>query len=249
MFSFRILSIFLLLGLLAVGKVSAKEYTHALTIYPPYFNSEDMIEEHGPGVARVMMDKLYAHAGLKVIWKAMPYARVVEAIQKGTVDLANVAESPDLDKIVFLPTPPVDIIVNSYSRLDTSILPKTLEELKDKSVVIVRNWPLMNMEGIKDPASGVKVRTVNTPSQAIKMLIGKRVDHMVILQDPIDELDSTLTSQVKSEQLYVVKGYYTAVVKTGSDSDQLNKKIKAAYDELVSKGKIYMENGKMKFRD
>ena len=243
------LLLILFISLTAVAE--NKEYIHGMVVYRPYFVPEAEIEEDnsGMGFAKKTMKVVYKNAGLNVKWVEMPYARVVAGLKTGDVQLANLASSPEIDSLVTYPVPSVDLGINTYSVKGQIYFPKTIEDFQGKRVGIIRNWPLLSLEELRQKPEKISVFTLNKPEQGVKLLLIGRIDYLVMLADPIREFDPVVTSKIAFSKAQSLTGFYTGISKASPESSFLQEAIKNSFQELLGNQTIIMKKGRYVLSD
>ena len=210
----------------------------AYVVFPPYWF--DKPDESGEmGIAHKLMRTIYKHAGLNVEIKATPYARILKHVEGGKVDFVNWAHNEQANQMVHLPIPALDIHQVVMGPNNGEALPTTVEGFANKKVVVVRAWPLLALEPLREQKS-TKIYTVGTIAAAIKMLDKGRVDYMIAFKDPL----VAYQKEIENFQTVVpmsVKAYSCAIPRGTSNSQELSDRINKAFEELVAAGVIDRE--------
>lgn len=219
---------------------------HYTLHYPPYWHKSDKEFE---GYHAKLSRLIYQEANLNVKMKEVPYARISNFNFSKDVAIIAYGSNPATDSKLRFPIPMTTIKLNIYS-LNPSP-PTEISKLKNKTVAIKRGYPLGSFTSILEDKS-INVLQLKTVKQGIKMLLAKRVDYIITLDDPYREEVHKLNkfyTKVYSAELSSLKGWPIAVVRKHPNSLEIYSKIKKAYNKLIQDNIIEYKNERLLLKE
>lgn len=214
---------------------------YPFTVYPPWVE----VDSHGD-IAGVHGNLIKAVLGrAKIEFKSIetPFVRSTRAVDNGTIGLMQYAGSGNdaLSEHFFFPIPLVTLRVSVFSLEELGDDDLLAEAIGRKDFALIRGWPLANLEPIRGSPHAVPL---TSPMKALQMLLLGRVAKLVIMRDPIDEIlernliSDTDAQRLHSRDLMTIKATTFAVPKSYPQAEKLSAAIAAAYQSLVSEGKV-----------
>lgn len=208
---------------------------HYTLYYPPYW---DNTESPITGLHAKLSNRLYAQAGLDVDMESVPYARIHQRLFPDNVAIAAYGSNPLTDDQFLFPIPQTTIELKIYGMHAEPV--DRLDQLVGKDIVIKRGFPLGGYEVIRVEKT-YNTASTNTVEQAIRMLLLKRVDYVITLNDPFQKDVKKIDlggKKIWSRTLEKLDGWPIAIVKSHPRAKELNERIKRAYNELREAGII-----------
>ena len=235
----------LMLFLFSCGRLSvaqANELRHYTPYFPPYF--EGTTDKVTGAYAR-LTKAIYKRAKLNIKIEIVPYARIYNFSLPEDVAVISYGENADTNHKLLYPIPRTSILLKIYSLKPNP--PSELNALVDKRIAIKRGFPLGRFEDIRN-GGRYRVIKANTVAQAIQLLLKKRVEYLVTMDDPYQKDSKTIEfgdKRVWSANIESMNGWNIAVVKDHPKAAELYQRIKLAYEALVAEGVIVYDNHRM----
>ena len=153
---------------------------------PPYYVLENQSRVMG-GILTDMLTKIMQRAGIEYEVKGYPAKRLYAGVADGTVQLwlgtMGVAEFEG--KVLVSPRPTAEIVLEIYSTLPTTEIPKSIEGLANKSVIAIRGFTYGGgIKTLEDPAMNIKVNPTNSHDAAFEMLVNGRAPFVLDYKQP-----------------------------------------------------------------
>jgi len=239
----RFIVLFALIGVqlpvFSLEPTGEQDLIHYTLYYPPYW---DGTQSNIVGLHSKLSRRLYAQAKLDIKIERVPYVRIHRHVLPENVAIVAYGINPLTDHRYLFPIPKTKIELKVYGLYSEPT--HSLDQLEGKAIAIMRNFSLGSFEMIREEKKYKTVST-NTAGQAIRLLLAGRVDYIVVLdeifQKDIKEIDSK-GKKIWSRTLEKLAGWPIAIVKSHPRANELNEKIKRAYEELLKVGVISYKN-------
>lgn len=172
-----------------VARRSAAEATVRIAWddYPPY---QRLVSEQGHGRLQgldiELAERIAQQAGLAVQWTRMPWARQLESLQDGSLDLSLAASRVADREAYALWTQPYRPERAALLALRTSVRsPASLADLRGQRIGLIRGtaYPGEFQEALKDPAFVAQLVPLRHGEQGLRMLRAGRLD--LLIDDPV----------------------------------------------------------------
>jgi polar amino acid transport system substrate-binding protein len=156
--------------------------------FPPAIYSDALGQPQGPVVD--LTRRVFAHAGYRARFRALPSARLYAALKDGTIDLwPGAPGKPELaaDTIEGRETL-AQISLNLYHRPDTAS-PQIPKDLAGRGVIIIGGynyWPAVN-QMLQDPQLDIRLHRTSSHTSALEMLQYRRADYLLDYQIPVNQ--------------------------------------------------------------
>ena len=210
--------------------------------FPPYY-----VVENGATVAGGefvdYLKKLFAKAGIDYVFKGYPARRLYANVADGTTQIwMGTLGVPEYEgKTLISPQKITDINLEVYGSGPVDALPKTINDLKGKSVATIRGYTYGGLLAkLEDPQNSIKLSAVTEHKAAFQMLQAGRVDYVLDYIEPATETLNTLTVPGINKRSWMVLGIYIHVSKMTPDAQTVMNKLMKAHDELKTDGKKKM---------
>jgi ABC-type amino acid transport substrate-binding protein len=217
------------------GSREEQKLIHYTLYYPPYWDST---ESPITGLHARLSNRLYAQAGLDIDMESVPYARIHQRLFPDNLAIAAYGANPLTDDQFLFPIPQTTIELKIYGIHAEPV--DRLDQLVGKDIAIKRGFPLGGYEVIRVEKK-YNTASTNTVDQAIRMLLLKRVDYVITLNDPFQKDVKNIDlggKKIWSRTLEKLDGWPIAIVKSHPRAKELNERIKRAYNELREAGVI-----------
>ncbi|WP_394781442.1 substrate-binding periplasmic protein [Undibacterium sp.] len=152
----------------------------AFVNFPPYSIVDDNGPVRGPMVD--MVENLLKQAGIRYTIAGYPLNRIKANIVSGKTGIF--VGPRGVNDVLYGPERILINSINLYS-LKGRALPKTIEELKGRSLILLSGYGYDGMAArINNPASKIRVTDAFTHEAAFKMLLAGRADFVLDYQTP-----------------------------------------------------------------
>lgn len=202
--------------------------------FPPYYILENQSSVSG-GILVDMLEKILTKAGIDYTIKGLPPKRLYLELSEGTVHLWLGTKSvPEYEgKVLASPIPLTLIILELYSLKAKSEIPKTLKDLQNTSVILIRGYAYAgNSNLLTDSSKNITIHITNTHESAFNMLLAGRAEYVLDYSQPaIDIMKKKAISTVNSQSLSIVPAYLMVSTKV-KDADKIMSKLMIAYSAL-----------------
>lgn len=166
-------SFFIVTAILFVGLAMAQaEQLHLVTSeYPPYVS---MVDDKPQGLFIDIVQTLFEELDIKLKIEVMPWKRAVIYTMEGRADcLMACVYTKQRARKLWLTSEPVDVEQKVIiARKESQIKADSVEELKDKSFALVREYSYARLDDYPD----LNTRLCNNDVQMLNMLAHKRVE-------------------------------------------------------------------------
>jgi len=224
------------------NQINAEANTSSLEFgsmdFPPFSIVNDDQSLSGSKVE--MIRKILNHAGIKFTEKGYPSTRLFKNLAKGTTHVwMGTKGVPSYNDYVLYSDNVVDEIeVQVYTRGDVP-QPTSKEELRGLNVLALKAYAYGGLiRYLKKPENNITVNTIKSHEAAIKMLLSKRTDYLIVYRTPAEAAMKKLNvSNLKSASLLNLQLYFI-VSKRAPNAIKLLKKMETSYKVLKEKGDI-----------
>lgn len=241
---FKIRSVLFLVVLVASSQAFAEikgPVIYAAVHYPPLWVVD---KQKVTGLQKDVTDRLSEVTGINIQVKAIPYSRTKILLPKGDIALLPVAYTLDQahikDSFIY-PIPDIILTINTYSKGNLPANFKKPEDFTNKSVIVVRGWPLGTFDALLDKSINLKLYKTNSVEGAVGMFLANRADYLVLYKDPYNRLKEQhpKPNDFKDVKTNFLINLYTntwAIPKSYPYKDELYQKLQEGYlkiqDEL-----------------
>lgn len=207
---------------------------------PPYYVLGKNEEVKG-GLFVDMLAKIFDRAGIEYSFAGYPPKRLYSNLGKGIthVWMGTLGVVEYEGKTLVSPKKMAEINLHVFSIHKDTPLPKSLDELKGKSVITIFGY---NYGGVikflEDPSNKIFLEPARTHESAFMMLKLDRAGFALDYIEPAGEALSKLQLQGINHAPITVLPLYLHVSKTLPDAQQIMYKLMKAYDDLKAEGKI-----------
>lgn len=237
---FTVLSAFVMSCIISAVPAKAAPIEIGALDFPPYYVVENNTDIKG-GLLVDWLKMMCEKAGIEYTLKGYPPKRLYTNVGDGTTNLwlgtLGVAEYEG--KTLVSPKQLIDIHLEVYTLGDEASLPKTVDDLKGKSLITIFGYNYAGvLKFLNDPANNIKTEPAKTHENAFKMLQVGRAPFVLDYKEPAsDTLAKINIPGIKKSTIKVVPLYINISNKT-PDAQALMDKLMKAYDELKAEGKI-----------
>lgn len=208
--------------------------------FPPYYVLEDQSKVMG-GLFVDMVDKILKRAGIEYVMKGFPAKRLYVGVGDGTTQLwMGTLGVPDYEgKVLISPRPTTEIVLEIYSMGPKADIPKSIDELANKSVITIRGYAYAGaIKTLEDPAKNIKLNPTNSHDAAFEMLSGGRAPFVLDYKQPaIETIERRKLKNIQSVTLSTIP-VYIMINKNTPNAQSIMDKCMATYTELKKEGKI-----------
>lgn len=207
---------------------------------PPYYLVENDTTVTG-GYYVDMLKMIFDKAGVDYVFKGYPAKRLYKNLGDGTTQVwmgtLGVAEYEG--KTVVSPKQISEINLDIYSLGSTELLPKSLDELKGKTLITIFGYNYGGaLKFLEDPQNNIKTEPAKNHESAFKMLQIGRAPLLLDYREPGTETIAKLNiSGIKSNPVKTL-GIFIHISNKVPDAQAIMDKLMKAHDQLKSEGKI-----------
>ncbi|WP_156906765.1 substrate-binding periplasmic protein [Desulforegula conservatrix] len=208
--------------------------------FPPYYILGKNEEVKG-GLLVDMLVKIFDRAGIEYTLAGYPPKRLYSNVGKGITHiwLGTLGVSEYEGKTIVSPKKMAEINLHVFSMNKSIPLPKSLNELKGKSVITIFGY---NYGGVikflEDPANNIVLEPAKTHESAFMMLKMERAGFVLDYIEPAGEALSKLKLSDLSHAPITELPLYIHIAKTLPDAQQIMDRLMNAYEELKKEGKL-----------
>ena len=208
--------------------------------FPPYYVLEEQDKVMG-GLLVDMLQKILKRAGIEYEMKGYPAKRLYVNVGDGTTQLwMGTLGVPDYEgKVLISPRPTTEIVLEIYSLGPKTEIPKSIDELANKSVITLRGYAYAGaIKTLEDPAKNIKINLTNSHDAAFAMLAAGRAPFVLDYKQPaIETIERKKMKNVQSVTLSTIP-LYVLINKNTPNAQATMDKIMEAYTELKKEGSI-----------
>jgi len=206
--------------------------------FPPFSIVNDDQSVSGSKVE--MIRKILNQAGIKFTERGYPSTRLFKNLAKGTTHVwMGTKGVPSYDDYVLYSDHMVDEIeVQVYTRGDVP-QPTSKEDLRGHHVLALKSYAYGGLiRYLRKPENNITVNTIKSHEAAIKMLLSKRTDYLIVYRTPAEAAMKKLNvSNLKSTSLLNLQLYFI-VSKRTPDAIKILDKMEVSYKALKENGDI-----------
>lgn len=231
-------------AVMSVFCLSASSYSAPLEIgalnFPPYYVVENDTTVTG-GYYIDMLKQVFEKAGVEYTFKGYPAKRLYMNLGNGTTQVwmgtLGVAEYEG--KTLVSPKKLAEINLAVYSTGPADSIPKSIDDLKGKSVITIFGYNYGGaIKFLDDPQNKIKTEPSKTHDAAFKMLQAGRAPFVLDYIEPASEVLSKLNiPDIKKNEIKSL-GMFIHISNKVPDAQAIMDKLMKAYDELKAEGKI-----------
>lgn len=208
--------------------------------FPPYYvlGKDDSVEG---GLFVEMLDKIFIRAGIEHVFVGYPPKRLYSNLGKGITQvwMGTLGVEEYEGKVIVSPKKLADINLHVFAIDPVQPLPKSIIELKEKSVITIFGY---NYGGVikflEDPLNSIALEPAKSHESAFMMLKLGRAGFVLDYVEPASEALSKLNIEGLKHAPIKVLPLYILISKTVPDAQKIMDKLMTAYDELKAEGKI-----------
>lgn len=231
------------LGTGAMHAQCAEPLEVGLLNFPPYYvleNESKVVGGYWYDFLKTMLDR----TGLEYTFKGYPpkrlYNNVGEGVTKIWMGTTGVAEYEG--KVLVSPKAISEINMELYTMGAEDSLPKSVEELKGKSLITIRGYNYSGLiKELSDPKNNIKLETANTHEAAFQMLQAGRASFLLDYIEPASETLAKLSFPAVNKTSLKRVPIYIMVSKTLPDAQTIMDKIMKTYEALNLENKLKAE--------
>lgn len=250
MFRAKFLAVLLMLLVMPTTVLPEPNNNSAISHYtlhlPPFWNSYgNQITGSHARLAR----KIYREAGLDVAIEIVPYARIHHFSFPPRVAMIAYGSAQAGDDRLLFPIPATSI---NFSLYGTGAKPVNLPDKLLGKIAIRRGSPLSRYVKtlVNTPD---QILEVNSVEQAIRLLVAGRVDYLMTIDEPVANILKNIDPHGQiplwKEALKTVRGWPITVIKSHPRADELNQRIKQAYETLLRSGDIIYQQQRLLLKE
>ncbi|HLA36533.1 MAG TPA: transporter substrate-binding domain-containing protein [Rhodocyclaceae bacterium] len=243
-FSYTLRSLALIAALSTLATpASAAPLEVGMLNFPPYYLLENESKPVG-GYWFDFLKVLMARAGVDYAFKGYPPKRLYQNVAEGTTSIwMGVKDVPDYaGKVLVSPKQISEINMELYAMGASAAIPKSIDELKGKSLITIRGYSYGGMvTALNDPKNGIKIEVANTHEAAFQMLQAGRGEYLLDYIEPASETLAKLSFPPVSKYSIKVLPIYIMVSKSLPNAQDLMDKLMKAHDEIGKENKLKAE--------
>lgn len=207
---------------------------------PPYYilGKNDAVEG---GILVDMLDRIFDRAGIEHTFAGYPARRLYSNVAKGITQVwLGTLGVPEYEgKTIISPKILAEIKLQVYAINPSTPLPKSLEELKGKSVITILGYHYGGgRKFLENPENNIASETANSHEAAFMMLKLGRATYVLDYSKPADDAISQLKLEGVIHAPITTLSMYIHISKTVPDAQVLMDRLMNAYDELKKEGKL-----------
>lgn len=208
--------------------------------FPPYYNVENESVVTG-GYYVDMLKMVFDKAGLEYVFRGYPAKRLYMNVASGTTQIwmgtLGVAEYEG--KTIVSPKKISEINLAIYFKGSDGFVPKSLEDLKGKSVITIFGYNYGgDVRFLEDPRNEIKAEPAKTHEAAFRMLQVGRAPFVLDYTEPASEVLSRLNIQDIKKSDIKTLGMYIHISNKLPDAQAIMDRLMKAHGDLIAEGKI-----------
>lgn len=231
-------------AVLSVFCLATYSYSAPLEIgalnFPPYYNVENDTTITG-GYYVDMLKMVFERAGVEYTLKGYPAKRLYTNVGDGTTQvwMGTIGVAEYEGKTIVSPKQTSEINLEVYTLGSAEMLPKTLDDLKGKSVITIFGYNYGGtLKFLNDPQNNIKTEPAKTHESAFKMLQVGRAPFVLDYREPATETLAKINIPDIKKNSIKNLGIYIHISNKVPDAQAIMDKLMKAYDELKAEGKI-----------
>jgi len=205
--------------------------------FPPYYLVENGSTVTG-GYLTYYIKKIFATAGLDYVFKGYPPKRLYLNVGNGTTQIwLGTIGVPEYEGKTLVSKKILAINLEVYSAGPAETLPKTLDDLKGKSVITIRGYAYGGMIfALQDPKNNIKLEIANSHATGFEMLRVGRADFLFDYIEPATETLANMNFPNVNKRSWKAIDIYFHVSKSLPDAQAIMDKLMKAHDALTDEG-------------
>lgn len=235
-----IFSVLVFSVLVSVVPLSAAPLEIGALDFPPYYIVENNTDIKG-GILVDMLKMIFERAKIEYTLKGYPPKRLYTNVGDGTthVWLGTVGVAEYEGKTLVSPKQLIDINLEVYTLGDEASLPKSMDDLKGKSIITIFGYNYGGaIKFLNDPQNNIKTEPSKTHESAFKMLQAGRAPFVLDYREPSGETLARINIPgIKKGSIKSI-GLFINISNRVPDAQAIMDKLMKAYNELKAEGKI-----------
>lgn len=225
------------------GMVFSEPLEIGLFNFPPYYLVDSKEEVKG-GIFVEMLKKMMDRAGYEYTFVAYPPKRLYSNLGKGITHiwLGTLGVAEYEGKTVVSPVKIADINLQVYTNDKYTVLPKSMDDLKGKSVITIFGYNYGGLiKFLEDPENRISIEAAKSHNAAFMMLKLGRANFLLDYHEPSSEVIKEINIPDLRYAPIKKLSMHLHVSKARPDAEEIMQRLMKVYSEMKRENSRYLQ--------